>query len=52
MIAEDNALLVFTVDRPELEDVMRDDPYYHRTPGVEVRSIREWTPVVGAPESA
>jgi uncharacterized protein YciI len=41
------ALLVFAVDRARLEEVMREDPYYHRTPGVEVHSIREWTPVFG-----
>ncbi|MGW1030112.1 YciI family protein [Streptomyces sp. NPDC002577] len=35
------ALLVFALDRRELEDVMREDPYYLRTPGVQVRSIRE-----------
>jgi uncharacterized protein YciI len=41
------ALLVFALERPELDQVMRGDPYYHRTPGVEVRSLREWIPVVG-----
>ncbi|KOG31842.1 YciI family protein [Streptomyces resistomycificus] len=46
---ESGALLVFAVDRPRLEEVMRDDPYYRRTPGVEVRSIREWAPILGFP---
>lgn len=40
------ALLVLTVERPELDAVLEADPYY-RTPGVEVTAIREWTPVVG-----
>lgn len=41
------ALLVFAVDRPELEEILKGDPYYRGTPGVEVRAIREWSPVVG-----
>lgn len=41
------ALLIFSVDRPHLEEILDEDPYYRRTPGVEVRAIREWTPVVG-----
>lgn len=44
---DSGALLVFALDRPALEAVLRDDPYYRRTPGVEVRSVREWQPVVG-----
>ncbi|ANS65622.1 hypothetical protein SLINC_3398 [Streptomyces lincolnensis] len=44
---DSGALLVFALDRPALEAVLRDDPYYRRTPGVEVRSVREWRPVVG-----
>ncbi|KRV47600.1 hypothetical protein AQ490_06830 [Wenjunlia vitaminophila] len=42
---ESGALLVFTVDRPELDAILEADPYY-RTPGVEVASVREWKPVV------
>jgi uncharacterized protein YciI len=45
---DSGALLVFNVaGRPELEGIMAEDPYY-RTPGVEVVSVREWAPVVGA----
>ncbi|MGW2518222.1 YciI family protein [Streptomyces sp. NPDC001617] len=44
---DDGALLVFAVDRGELEEILDADPYYRRTPGVEVRSVRAWTPVVG-----
>lgn len=39
------ALLVFDTDRAELDRVLDTDPYY-RTPGVEVLTVREWTPVV------
>jgi uncharacterized protein YciI len=49
---DEGALLVFTTDRDHLEKILDTDPYYRRTPGVEVRSIRAWTPVVGGPESA
>ncbi|GAA2060510.1 hypothetical protein GCM10009801_02130 [Streptomyces albiaxialis] len=47
---DSGALLVFTVDRAELDRLMDDDPYY-RTPGVEVVRIRAWSPVVGPPAS-
>lgn len=40
------ALLVFSVDRAELDRILDSDPYY-RTPGVQVVAIHEWTPVVG-----
>ncbi|MEU6257676.1 YciI family protein [Streptomyces sp. NPDC047043] len=46
-VEDDGALLVFAVDRGRLEDIMDADPYYRRTPGVEVRSVRAWTPIVG-----
>ena len=46
------ALLVFAVDRGRLEELLDADPYYRRTPGVEVRSVRAWTPVVGVLQSA
>ncbi|MFE7166435.1 YciI family protein [Streptomyces sp. NPDC057616] len=42
------ALLLFTADRDQLEKILDTDPYYRRTPGVEIRAIREWTPIVGA----
>lgn len=41
------ALLVFALERAELDEVMTEDPYYRSTPGVEVRSVREWAPIVG-----
>lgn len=44
---DSGALLVFDVDRPELDRILDADPYY-RSPGVEVVSIREWVPVIGA----
>ncbi|WP_371482400.1 YciI family protein [Kitasatospora sp. NBC_00315] len=40
------ALLLFDVERPELELILDADPYY-RTPGVEVAAVREWNPVFG-----
>ncbi|TDC27599.1 hypothetical protein E1265_01535 [Streptomyces sp. 8K308] len=39
------ALLIFPVDRAELDRIMAEDPYY-RTPGVRVVGVREWTPLV------
>ncbi|MFF5983712.1 YciI family protein [Streptomyces olindensis] len=43
---DSGALLLFTVGRARLEEILREDPYYRRTPGVEVRSVREWAPLV------
>ncbi|MEU5566762.1 YciI family protein [Micromonospora musae] len=43
---DSGALLVFTVDRARAEQILAEDPYY-TTPGVEVTSVREWSPVVG-----
>jgi len=40
------ALLIFDVERAELDRILAADPYY-RTPGVTVLHVREWTPVVG-----
>jgi hypothetical protein len=40
------AMLVFAVERAELDSILEADPYY-RTAGVEVIGIREWAPVVG-----
>jgi uncharacterized protein YciI len=45
---DSGALLLFTVNRPGLDRIMAEDPYY-RTPGVEVVSVREWAPLVGFP---
>lgn len=42
----EGALLVFTLARTELDQALEADPCY-RTPGVGIRSIREWNPVVG-----
>jgi hypothetical protein len=44
---DQGALLVFALDPDGLAEVMHEDPYYERTPGVTVRSVREWTPIVG-----
>jgi uncharacterized protein len=43
---DSGALLVFHVERAELDRILDDDPYF-RIPGVEVVSVRTWTPVVG-----
>lgn len=40
-------MLLFAVGRAELEEILEADPYYRRTPGVELRAIREWAPIVG-----
>ncbi|MDT0342177.1 YciI family protein [Streptomyces litchfieldiae] len=40
------ALLVFDVDRAELDRIMAADPYY-ALPGVRMAAVREWRPVVG-----
>ncbi|MFF7138761.1 YciI family protein [Streptomyces sp. NPDC008196] len=45
---DQGAMLVFAVERAELEEILAADPYYRSTPGVEVRTVREWAPVVGA----
>ncbi|WBB65989.1 YciI family protein [Micromonospora sp. WMMD812] len=43
---DSGALLIFTVDRERLDQILAEDPYY-TAPGVEVVSVREWHPVVG-----
>jgi uncharacterized protein YciI len=43
---DSGALLVFTVDRARLDQIMAEDPYFTTT-GVEVVSLREWRPIVG-----
>ncbi|RRR79393.1 YciI family protein [Streptomyces sp. RP5T] len=45
---DQGAMLVFAVDRAELEEILEADPYYRSTPGVEVRAVREWVPIVGS----
>ena len=47
---DSGAVLVFNTDRDELTKIMGADPYY-TGPGVEVISIREWLPIVGAPSA-
>ena len=43
---DSGALLVLDVaDRKAVDEVLAEDPYY-TTPGVIVRAIREWIPVV------
>ncbi len=46
--SDSGAVLVFNTDRDELTQIMGEDPYY-TGPGVEIISIREWLPIVGAP---
>jgi uncharacterized protein len=43
---DSGALLVFDIERAEVEAVMGADPYF-ATPGVKVVSVRTWRPVVG-----
>lgn len=43
---DSGALLVFTMSTSEVKTELASDPYYS-TPGVEVRQVREWGPVVG-----
>lgn len=46
-LADDaGAMLVFDTDRPGLDRIIGDDPYYS-TPGVRIASVREWHPIVG-----
>ncbi|MGX1369634.1 uncharacterized protein YciI [Streptomyces canus] len=45
---DQGAMLVFAVQRAELEEILEADPYYRSTPGVEVRAVREWVPIVGS----
>lgn len=45
-VDDSGALLLFDLDRAELDRLLAADPYY-RTAGVEVLTVREWAPVVG-----
>lgn len=47
---DSGSMLVFDTDRDGLDRDLAADPYYS-TPGVRVRSVREWQPVVGPPSS-
>jgi uncharacterized protein YciI len=40
------AMLIFDVERAELDRILDADPYY-RVQGVKVVQVREWLPVVG-----
>jgi uncharacterized protein len=41
---ESGALLIFNADRPRVDELLAEDPYY-ATPGVHVKSVREWNPL-------
>lgn len=43
---DSGALLVFRADRTAMDAILAADPYY-ATPGVCVRSLRYWRPIVG-----
>ena len=43
---DSGALLVFDIERGEVEAILSADPYF-TTPGVRVVSVRTWQPVVG-----
>jgi uncharacterized protein len=43
---ESGAMLVFSTDRGIVEQILSEDPYYS-TPGVRVKYVREWLPIVG-----
>ncbi len=44
------AMLVFDADRGQVDQIVSGDPYY-TTSGVRVKSLREWQPVAGPPDS-
>lgn len=44
---DSGALILVDGDLSTAEQVLDGDPYYRRTEGVRVVSVREWTPVVG-----
>lgn len=46
---DSGAMLVFDTDEPGVREIMAGDPYY-ATPGVTVVGLREWQPIVGAPD--
>lgn len=39
------ALLIFRTDRHGVDEIVADDPYYS-TPGVQVKDVREWRPII------
>jgi uncharacterized protein len=43
---ESGALLVFNTGTDEVRNELETDPYYS-APGVEIREIRTWNPLVG-----
>jgi uncharacterized protein YciI len=47
---DSGALLVFDTDQAGMDEIMASDPYY-TTPGVTVRSVREWRTIVGGAQT-
>jgi len=43
---DSGALLVFNTDRESLQRILSEDPYYYSTPGVHIKFLREWKPIV------
>jgi uncharacterized protein YciI len=43
---DSGALLVFRTDQAGIDEIIASDPYY-RTPGVTVKAVRRWQPIVG-----
>jgi uncharacterized protein len=43
---DSGALLLFDCDAGRVARILAEDPYY-RAPGVRVRAVREWSPIVG-----
>lgn len=40
------ALLIFDTDQAGVDQILADDPFY-RAPGVVLKAVREWHPIVG-----
>jgi uncharacterized protein len=47
---QSGAMLVFSTDRGIIEQILSEDPYYS-TPGVLVKYVREWLPIIGVTNS-
>lgn len=43
---DSGALLVFDIERSDVEQILAADPYF-TTPGVRILSVRTWQPIVG-----
>ena len=48
---ESGAMLVFSTDRDSMDQILAGDPYYS-TPGVQIKVLREWKPIVGEMNSS